>query len=83
MAEALESPRGYAAAGGQPGLVGEHHELCAVVRVELHHRAAHVGFRGGGTDHQPLGYLGVGQAVSHERHHLALARSQLVELGRC
>jgi hypothetical protein len=64
----------------KPGLVGDRDELGAVAHSELVERPADVGLRRRAADDQPVGDLVVAQARRHERHHLALARSQLLEL---
>ena len=48
----------------EPGLVGEHDELCAIVRAELPHRPADVGLRRRRADDEPLGDIVVAQAAA-------------------
>ena len=64
----------------EPGFVGAHDELRAVARVEFDHRATDVGLGRGGADGEPLGDFRVAQAVADERHHLALAIGELLQL---
>ena len=62
-----------------PCLMGEDDEPGAVAGVQLDHRAADVGLRGGAAGHEPLGDLIVAEAERHERQDLALTGGQLIE----
>src|SRR6185436_18774733 len=66
----------------EPALVGDHHELGAVARAELHEQPRDVGLRGERGDDELVGDLAVAEAGADEPEHLALARGELVQGGR-
>ena len=68
--------------GDDARLVGQHHELGAVARVELRQQPAHVGLGGRVRHEELLGDLRVRQAAGDRGEHLALALGQRLELGR-
>ena len=57
----------------QPALVGAHHQLRAVVRIELGHNAREVRLDRCGADEQALADLVVVKAARDQREDLALA----------
>jgi TetR/AcrR family transcriptional regulator, tetracycline repressor protein len=68
-----------AAGDHQAGFVGGHDGLGAVAQAELAEHAAHVRLHGFLGDHEPGGYLGVGQAFGDEAQHLGFPRRQAVQ----
>ena len=63
----------------RPGLVGEHDGLDAVAQVELLEDVGDVGLDRRVADEQPLGDLGVREALGDQAEDLELARGQLVD----
>jgi hypothetical protein len=63
------SPAGSRAGADQPGLVGDHHQLGAVVGAQLDHGAADMGPGGRLANHQLLGDLLVAEPLTHQGQH--------------
>src|SRR3954451_22637699 len=64
----------------EPGLIRKRDELRPIASVELAQRPADVCLRCSPADHQMGGDLLVAQTSGDERHYLALARGEFVEL---
>ena len=66
---------------GEPGLVGVHHQLCAIATVELGQQLADVGLHGAVAHVQLVGDLLVGQPAGDLDQHLPLAVGEPVVIA--
>ena len=67
--------------GDESRFVGDDDELGAVAGAELGEDAAHVGLDRREADMQPVGDLGVGEALRDERQHFALTLGEQIDVS--